>query len=119
VHGLLRRPALPVDGHAGHALGPAGGKHGRTPDVEGLLPGLGHAAPDDVVDDYRVEARPPDDRPQHMGGEIGGGGAPHRAPRAAAWAGRGVAVIVVPLVFIVVLLVGLAYLWRKGLLTWA
>ena len=31
------------------------------------------------------------------------GGDPHRATRAAAWAGRGVAVVVVPLVFIVVL----------------
>src|SRR3712207_7044097 len=49
VYGLLARSALPVDRHAGHRLGPAGGQQRGAADVEGLFPGLHDAAPDHVV----------------------------------------------------------------------
>ncbi len=55
VHGLLRRAALPVDRHPDHVLGPAGRQRGVAGDVDRLLAGLGHAAPDDVVHQGGVE----------------------------------------------------------------
>ena len=43
--------------HAGDRLRPARGQHGGARDVQRLLADLGHAAPDDVVDQRRVDAR--------------------------------------------------------------
>ncbi len=71
VHRLLARPALAVDGHAGDALGPAGGSTAVRRDVERLLAGLHDAAPDDVVDDARVDARALDQAVEYLGGQLG------------------------------------------------
>jgi hypothetical protein len=56
VHGLLRRAALPVDRHADDVFRPPGGEGGVAADVRGLLAGLRHGAPDDVLDQRRVDA---------------------------------------------------------------
>ena len=66
VHRLLRGPALPVDGHPDHVLGPARREDGVAGDVDGLLTGLGDAAPHDVVDDGRVEPGPGGERLQDV-----------------------------------------------------
>ncbi|GAB4697760.1 hypothetical protein MOKP118_11840 [Mycobacterium avium subsp. hominissuis] len=71
VDGLLARPALPVDGHARHGLGPAGGQQRGAADVEGLFAGLHDAAPDDVVDDARVDAGLVDQAVEHLRGKLG------------------------------------------------
>src|SRR6516225_5350434 len=63
VHRLLRRAALPVHGHAGHAERPARSEHRVAGDVERLLAELADAAPDHVVHDGRVDARAPRERP--------------------------------------------------------
>ena len=67
---LLRRAALTVDGRARHGLGPAGGEDRIAADVERLLADLHDAAPDNVVDDRRIDARALGQRAQHMRRQI-------------------------------------------------
>ena len=71
VYRLLARPALTVDGHTGDGLRPAGGQHRGAGDVEGLFAGLHDAAPDDVVDDLRVDAGLVDQSVEHLRGQVG------------------------------------------------
>jgi len=56
VHRLLAGSALPVDGHAGNALGPTRRQHRGTRDVQRLLASLHDTAPDDVVDERRIDS---------------------------------------------------------------
>src|SRR5438105_771042 len=84
---LLGRTALPVDGGGRDLLGPTGGEHGLTPDIEALLPHLGDATPDDVLDEAGLDARPLDKALQDLGGTVDGVEpgepaipAPHRRP---------------------------------------
>ena len=72
VHRLLTRPALPVDGHAGDGLGPAGRQQRSTGDVEGLFAGLHDAAPDDVVDDLGIDPGLIDQTVEDLRGQLGG-----------------------------------------------
>ena len=72
VHRLLARSALAVDGHAGHGLRPARREHRGAGDVERLLAGLHDAAPDDVVDERRVDARPLDEPVEHLRRQLAG-----------------------------------------------
>ena len=70
MHGLLRRPALAVDGHAGHGLRQPS-RQPRVPgDVDGLRADLGNAAHDDVFDRGRIDARPSDQLAQHVCREV-------------------------------------------------
>ena len=55
---LLGRAALAVDGGGGHLVGQALVQPGRPGHVGGLLPGLGHAAPDDLLDRRTARSRP-------------------------------------------------------------
>ena len=57
VQRLLAGAALAVDCGAGHSLREAGGQGRVASDVEALLPHLGDAAPDHIVDECRVDAR--------------------------------------------------------------
>ena len=57
MHGLLRRPALPIDGCAGHLFGQTGGKPARAGDVTRLRADGVDAAEHDIVDGQRVEKR--------------------------------------------------------------
>ena len=72
VNGLLAGSALPVDGHAGDALGPARGQHRGAADVERLLAGLHDTAPDDVVDDLRIDACALGQAVEHLRGQLAG-----------------------------------------------
>ena len=72
VHRLLAGSALPVDGHAGNALRPARREHRGAGDVERLLAGLHDAAPDDVVDERRVDARALDEAVEHLRRQFAG-----------------------------------------------
>src|SRR5215207_7161771 len=65
LHRLLRRPALPVDRGRRHLLGQPRGQPGVAGHVHRLLPDLGHAAHDHVVDQPRVDPGPLDQGPQH------------------------------------------------------
>ena len=70
VHGLLARPALPVDARPGDGLREARDE-GRDPgDVRALLVRLGDASEDDVLDERGLDSRPFHDRPQHVGREV-------------------------------------------------
>ena len=71
MHGLLRRPALAVDGDAGYVLGPAGGEHGGPGDAARLHAERADAAPDHVVDETRIEPDPVGERAEHVGGQRG------------------------------------------------
>ena len=86
VHRLLRRAALPVDGHAGHVVGQPGHQPRRAGDVAGLRADRVAAAEDHVVDGARVDAGTAHQRGQRVRGEVGG---VHRGERAAALADRG------------------------------
>ena len=57
VHGLLGRAALAVDGGGGHLPWQAGGDPCVAGDVAALLPGLGDAASDHIVDTFRIDTR--------------------------------------------------------------
>ena len=69
---LLGRTALPVDGGGRDLLGPTGGEHGLAPDVEALLPHLGDATPDHVLDQVGLGARPCHESLEDLGGEVDG-----------------------------------------------
>ena len=70
MHSLLRGPALTIDGQAGNALRPTGGQYGQASHTRCLLPDLGDAAPDDVVDEGRVQPGAGGQRIQHLAREI-------------------------------------------------
>jgi hypothetical protein len=70
MHGLLAGAALPVERGAGHRLRPPGGQHGVAGDVPRLLADLRHTAPDHVLHVVRIEAGPPGQLAQHVGGQI-------------------------------------------------
>src|SRR5580704_19609152 len=70
MHRLLRGPALPVDGDAGHALRQAGRQPGVPGDVEGLRADLGDAAHDHVVDRGGVHPGAVHQRPQGVRPEV-------------------------------------------------
>ena len=67
---LLGRPALPVDGDAGHALRQAGRQPGVPGDVEGLRADLRNAPHDHVVDRGGVDPGPVHQPAQGMGTEV-------------------------------------------------
>ena len=71
VHRLLGRAALPVDGGGRHALGQAGGHPRVAGDVGALLPHLGDAPADDVVDWSRVDPGALDQRAQGEAQQVG------------------------------------------------
>jgi hypothetical protein len=71
VDRLLRRAALAVDRHCGHALRKLRGEHGVAADVEGLLARLADAAHDDVLDRGGIEAGALDQRIEDLGGHVG------------------------------------------------
>src|SRR4051794_26782125 len=66
------RTALAVDRRARDRLRPAGRQDRSAGDVEGLLADLHDAAPDDVVDQCRVDTGPLDDRLQDQGRQVSG-----------------------------------------------
>ena len=72
VGGLLRRPALPVDGGARHRLGEARSQGRVAGDVETLGPGLHDAAHDHVLDQRGVEVVALDESLQGLGREVNG-----------------------------------------------
>ena len=72
VHGLLRRAALPVDGHARDVVGQAGHQPRRPRDVAGLRADRVAAAHHHVVDRARVDAGALDQRGQHVRAEVRG-----------------------------------------------
>jgi hypothetical protein len=72
VRSLLRRPALAVDGGAGHGLREAGGEDGVAAQVHRLGADLGHAAEDHVLDELGVEVVALDEGPQDLGAEVDG-----------------------------------------------
>jgi hypothetical protein len=76
VQRLLRRPALPVDGGAGHGVGIAGREQRVAAEVQRLLADLRHAPHDHVVDHAGVEVVAHHQRGEHVGGEV------HRVPTA-------------------------------------
>src|SRR5437660_1725823 len=67
---LLRRPALPVDRDAGHALRQAGRQPGVPGDVEGLRADLRDAAHDHVVYRGGIDADAIHQGPQGMCPEV-------------------------------------------------
>jgi hypothetical protein len=67
---LLGRPALPVDGDAGHALGQSGRQPGIPGDVEGLRADLRDAPHDHVIDCGRIDSGAVDQRAQGVRPEI-------------------------------------------------
>ena len=71
VDGLLRRPALAIDGGAGDVEGQTGCEPGGSGDVAGLRPDGVHAPEDDVVDDHRVDAGALERRLDDVRAEIG------------------------------------------------
>ena len=71
VHRLLRRPALPIDRRAGHRLGQPCA-HPRVADHVGrLLPHLGDATADHVVDALGVDSGPRHEVVEHQPEQIG------------------------------------------------
>ena len=72
VGGLLRRPALGVDGGVGDRERQPGAQPGGAADVEGLLAHLAHAAGDDLAHLGRVDPRPLHDRLLDGGEQVGG-----------------------------------------------
>ena len=68
---LLRRAALAVDRHGGHALGQLRRQHRAAADLEALLAALADAAHDDVLDRRRVDAGAVDDRVEHLARHVG------------------------------------------------
>ena len=82
VHGLLRRAALPVDGHAGHLLGQPGRQPGGAGDVARLRADGVDAAEDHVVDGGGIDPGALDQRADHVRAEVGrmGAGEPAAAP---------------------------------------
>src|SRR5580704_6773625 len=70
MDGLLRRPALTVDGHPRHGLRQAGRQPGVPGDVNGLGAHLGDAAHDHIFDRGRIDTRPRDQLAQYMGREV-------------------------------------------------
>ncbi len=71
MDGLLRGPALPVDGDARYFLRQPGREPGCPGDVTGLRPDRVDAAEDDVVDGCRVDAGAGDQRGEDVSAEIG------------------------------------------------
>jgi hypothetical protein len=69
---LLTGSALPVDGDTGHGLRPARRQHRGARNVDGLLAGLRHAAPDHVVDERRIDPCLLDQTVEHLRGQVGG-----------------------------------------------
>jgi hypothetical protein len=67
---LLRRPALPVDGHARHALRQLRGQRRHAADAAALLSGLQHAAHDHVFDQRRVGVAALEQPVDHQGGQV-------------------------------------------------
>ena len=72
VHGLLRGPALTVDGHARHVVGQPGDQPGRAGDVAGLRPDRVAATEDHVVYRASVDAGTPHQGAQRVRGQVGG-----------------------------------------------
>ena len=72
VVGLLRGPALAVDGRGRDLIGHPAQQPGRPGHVEPLLAGLGHAPADHLLDRRRVDARPLDDLDLGRTEDVGG-----------------------------------------------
>jgi hypothetical protein len=72
VERRLARSAGPVERDAGDGLRPARGEDGVAADLRGLVSDLVHAAPQDVVDEVRVDARALLQRAQHVRGQVDG-----------------------------------------------
>ena len=72
VHRLLRGATLPVDGHTGDRLRPAGREDGGAGDVVRLLGDLAHASPHHVVDDNGVDPRALRQPGEDVRREVGG-----------------------------------------------
>jgi hypothetical protein len=70
VDGLLRGTALAVDRDARHFLGEPGGQPAGPADVAGLRADRVDAAPHDVIDRGRVDARAVDQRGQHVRAQV-------------------------------------------------
>src|SRR5205807_1345225 len=70
VNRLLRRAALAVNRRTRNRLGPAGAEHSVATDIEALLADLADHAPDDVVDDSRVDTRALGESTQDVGGQV-------------------------------------------------
>jgi hypothetical protein len=72
VHGLLARPALPVDRRPRHLVGESGREPARARDVAGLWADRVDAAEHDVVDRDRIDAGALDERADRVRAEVGG-----------------------------------------------
>jgi hypothetical protein len=72
MKGLLGGSALAVHRGPRDTLRPAGREHGGAGDVEGLLAHLADAAPDDVVHQRGIDARPLLKGSQDVGREVRG-----------------------------------------------
>ena len=72
VVGLLGRAALAVDGGGRRLVGEALAQPGGAGDVGGLLPGLGHAAADDLLDVAGIDPGPLDQLHLDVAQELGG-----------------------------------------------
>src|SRR5262249_34498332 len=70
MHGLLARPALPVDRRAGYRFRPSGRGCRAARDVPRLLADLRHTAPDHVVDVGRVGADPVGEWGEQLAGKV-------------------------------------------------
>ena len=70
VDGLLARPALPVDRHAGDVLRETRRQHRVACGISALLTHLGDRTPDDVVDESGIQADAAGDLLQHASGEV-------------------------------------------------
>ncbi len=71
VQRLLAGAALAVHGDTGDGLGPSGGQHGGARDVERLLAGLHDAAPDDIVDESRIDPGALHQTVEDLGRQVG------------------------------------------------
>ncbi len=72
MQGLLRGPALAVDGGPGHLFGQPGRQPAGAGDVAGLGPDGVHAAEVHVLDGEGVDVVALDEGGQDVGAEIGG-----------------------------------------------
>ncbi len=72
IQRLLARSAGAVDGGAGDGFRPPRGEDRVAADVARLVADLRYAAPDDVVDDFRVDTRTLHQRGEDEGGQVGG-----------------------------------------------